>query len=80
MKPKHKRELQSVDCADEDTEVPPAKRKLESGPHNIPKLPSQRLYSVLYEVVPQACLFTVIEASSQTSTEMLSLKQTTQQD
>ena len=78
MKPKHKRELQLFDCTEEDIETPPAKRIPESGPHNIPKLSSQRLYSALYEVVPQAFLFTVMEAPSQTSMEMPSLEQTTQ--
>ena len=80
MKPKHKRELQLVDCTEEDKETPPAKRTPESGQHDIPKLSSQRLYSVLYEVVPQACLFTVMEAPSQTSMEIPSLEQTTQHE
>ena len=77
----HKRGVQSVNCVEEDIETPPAKRIPESGPQDTPKLPSQRLYSAISEVVLQACLFTIIELPSQNSVETLpSIEQTTQQD
>ena len=60
-KPTHKRRVQSVSCAEKDSETPPAKRIPESGPQDAPRLPVQKLLSVLFEVVPQACLFTVVE-------------------
>ena len=60
-KPTHKRRVQSVSCAEKDSETPPAKRIPESGPQDAPRLPVQKLFSVLFEVVPQACLFTVVE-------------------
>ena len=59
--PTHKRGVHSVSCAEEDSETPPAKRIPESGPQDAPRLPVQKLLSALFEVVPQACLFTVVE-------------------
>ncbi len=61
IKPTHKRGVQSVSCAEEDPETQPAKRIPESGPQDAPRLPVQKLISALFEVVPQACLFTVVE-------------------
>ena len=61
----YKRGLQAT----EDAEIPTAKRRTDSGPHDTPKLHSEKLYSVLYDLVPDACLFTIIEPPSQTSME-----------
>ena len=61
IKPTHKRGVQSVSFAEEDPEIPPAKRISESGPQDAPRLPMQKLFSALFNVVPQACLFTVVE-------------------
>ena len=53
--------VQSISRAEEDPETPPAKRIPESGPQDAPRLPAQKLFLALSEVVPQACLFTVVE-------------------
>ena len=60
-KPTHKRRVQFVSCAEKDSETPPAKKIPESGPQDASRLPVQKLLSALFEVVPQACLFTVVE-------------------
>ena len=66
IKPTHKRGEQFLSCAqaEEEAETPSVKRILESGPQDAPRLPVQKLFSALFELVPQACLFTVVEPPS----------------
>ena len=44
------------------------KRKAHSGPHEAPVLQSEKLYSELFDIVPDACLFTIVEAVPKSST------------
>ena len=82
----HKRTVECTKEDDENNETPAVKRRAESGPQDSPRLSSQKLYSSLFELVPQACLFTIVEKPVQTENETLSLpllsssEQPTQQD
>ena len=58
MKPTHKR---SSEERDESDLPPPAKTKFDSGPQNPPELQTHKLYECLHKLMPQACLFTIIE-------------------
>ena len=42
------------------------KRRVESGPHETPVIPSEKLYSTLFDLVPGTCLFTITESPSNT--------------
>jgi len=41
------------------------KRRAESGPHDTPVIPSEKLCSELYKLVPGVCLFTIAEPTYQ---------------
>ena len=41
------------------------KRRAESGPHEAPVISSNKLYSELFDLIPGACLFAIIEPASQ---------------
>ena len=41
------------------------KRRAESGPHEAPVIFSDKLYTELFDLIPGACLFTIIEPASQ---------------
>ena len=85
----HKRTVECTKENDENNETPAVKRRAESGPQDSPRLPSQKLYTSLFELVPQACLFAIVEKPvllNQTENETPSLpllsssEQPTQQD
>ena len=47
-------------ASSESGTVPP-KKKCVSGSQDAPKLPPTLLYKLLFEIVPNACLFTIID-------------------
>ena len=51
------------------------KRRAESGPHEAPVISSDKLYSELFDLIPGACLFTIIEPASQSDAMELGSQQ-----
>ena len=89
VKPMHKRVVECTKENNENNETPAVKRRAKSGPQDSPRLSSQKLYTSLFELVPQACLFTIVDKPvllNQTENEipslplLLSSEQLTQQD
>ena len=65
MKPKYKRsreeDSESNDQNDDDEIQPLTRIRVESGPQDLPKLSRKKLYGSMYKLVPNACLFTIVE-------------------
>ena len=59
-KPSHKRVAEQSSSESSTVLVVP-KKKCVSGPQDAPKLSSDILYKSLFEIVPNACLFTIID-------------------
>ena len=51
------------------------KRRAESGPHEAPVISSDKLYTELFDLIPGACLFTIIEPASQSDAMELGSQQ-----
>ena len=76
VKPIHKRAVECTKENDENDETPAVKRRAESGLQDSSRLSSQKLYTSLFKLVPQACLFTIVEKPvllNQTENEIPSL-------
>ena len=65
MKPKYKRsreeDSESNDQNDDDEIQPLIRIRVQSGPQDLPKISREKLYGSMHKLLPNACLFTIVE-------------------
>ena len=77
MKPKHNSRRALCDKQDNAQVLPPAKiAKVAIGPSDPPQIDEEKLYSCIYKLVPQACLFTVVPIPGEQADPQLTIEAT----
>ena len=77
MKPKHNSRRALCDKQDNTQILPPSQiAKVAIGPSDLPQIDKQKLYSCIYKLVPQACLFAVVPIPGEQADPQLMIEAT----